>query len=77
MICHFIFTCLIGHSLGKGKLILGQVKQEGCLFKLCVGFLMRNSGISPFRILMQQQSPYQTRYVMHNAFKNLPALEDL
>jgi len=28
-------------------------------------------------ILMQQQSPYQTTYVMHNAFKNLPALKDL
>ncbi|XP_078366293.1 uncharacterized protein LOC144650486 [Oculina patagonica] len=28
-------------------------------------------------ILMQQQSPYQTQHVMHNAFKNLPALEDL
>ncbi|KAJ7372477.1 hypothetical protein OS493_018984 [Desmophyllum pertusum] len=28
-------------------------------------------------ILMQQQNPYQTKYVMHNAFKNLPALEDL
>ena len=31
----------------------------------------------PFRILMQQQNPYQTRHVMHNAFNNLPALEDL
>ena len=30
-----------------------------------------------FRILMQQQSPYQTTSVMYNAFKNLPVLEDL
>ena len=30
-----------------------------------------------FRILMQQKNPYQTTSVMYNAFKNLPALQDL
>ena len=30
-----------------------------------------------FRILMQQQSSYQTTSVMYNAFKNLPVLQDL
>ena len=86
-----IFTCFMGKCPEKlsasqaktmvntqGKPTFGAVCVMGKLvFEHCVGLCKSNPGMFRFRILMQQQSPYQTEYVMHNAFKNLPLLKDL
>ena len=66
---------------GGGGVVLGGgvLSTEACsLWEGWGGFQLNIFFFSfSFRILMQQQSSYQTTSVMYNAFKNLPDLRDL